>query len=134
MSVPAWFARGVFRLQEALVQRPTFATLREIERTQWLTPAQMRDYQTARLNVLLQTALSHSPWHAARIEAAGLGESVRAGEVRLDALARLPIMDKRDARENGEGLVWRGVPGGVFPYTTGGSSGEPLIFHFGRAR
>jgi phenylacetate-CoA ligase len=43
-------------------------------------------------------------------------------------------MDKRDARDNVEQLVWRGVPGGVFPYTTGGSSGEPLIFHFGRER
>lgn len=134
MSVPAWFARGVFRLQEALVRRPTFATLRELERTQWLTSAQMRDYQTARLNALLQIALAHSPWHAARIEAAGLGDSVRAGQMQLDALARLPLMDKRDARENAERLVWRGVPGGVFPYTTGGSSGEPLIFHFGRAR
>ena len=31
-------------------------------------------------------------------------------------------------------LVWREVPGGVFKYTTGGSSGEPLIFYFGRTR
>jgi phenylacetate-CoA ligase len=31
-------------------------------------------------------------------------------------------------------LVWRGVPGGAFRYNTGGSSGEPLIFHFGRTR
>jgi len=26
-------------------------------------------------------------------------------------------MNKRDARENIEQLVWRGVPGGVFKYT-----------------
>jgi hypothetical protein len=43
-------------------------------------------------------------------------------------------MNKRDARDHVEQLVWREAPGGVFRYTTGGSSGEPLIFYFGRAR
>ncbi len=52
----------------------------------------------------------------------------------LADLPRLPTMNKRDARDNVEQLVWRGVPGGVFQYTTGGSSGEPLIFYFGRTR
>ena len=134
MSVPAWFARNVFRLQEAAMHRPTFPMLEELERTQWLSRDDMLDYQTGHLNVLLQTALAHSPWHAARLHAAGLVETVRAGAVLPSDLSRLPTMDKRDARENVEQLVWRGVPGGVFPYTTGGSSGEPLIFHFGRAR
>jgi phenylacetate-CoA ligase len=134
MSVPAWFARSVFRAQEAAMHRPTFPMLAELERTQWLSREAMLDYQTGHLNVLLQTALAHSPWHAARLQAAGLVEAVRAGAVLPSDLARLPTMDKRDARDNVEQLVWRAVPGGVFPYTTGGSSGEPLIFHFGRAR
>ncbi len=134
MSVPAWFARSVFRLQEAAMHRPTFSVLEELERTQWLSRDDMLDYQTGHLNVLLQTALAHSPWHAARLHAAGLVETVRAGAVLPSDLSRLPTMDKRDARENAGQLVWRDVPGGVFPYTTGGSSGEPLIFHFGRAR
>jgi phenylacetate-CoA ligase len=54
--------------------------------------------------------------------------------VTLTDLTRLPTMNKRDARDNVEQLVWRAVPGGGFKYTTGGSSGEPLIFYFGRAR
>lgn len=134
MSVPAWFARNVFRLQEAAMHRSTFPMLEALERTQWLSRDDMLDYQTGHLNVLLQTALAHSPWHAARLHAAGLVEAVRAGAVLPTDLMRLPTMDKRDARDNVEQLVWRGVPGGVFPYTTGGSSGEPLIFYFGRAR
>jgi phenylacetate-CoA ligase len=52
----------------------------------------------------------------------------------LADLQCLPTMNKRDARDNAGRLVWRGVPGGAFKYTTGGSSGEPLIFHFGRER
>ncbi len=134
MSVPAWFARSVFRAQEAAMQRPTFALLEAFERTQWLSRDAMHDYQAGRLNVLLQRALAHSPWHASRLRAAGLDDAVRAGAVLPADLARLPTMDKRDARDNVEQLVWRDVPGGVFKYTTGGSSGEPLIFHFGRSR
>lgn len=134
MSVPAWFARGVFRAQETAMRRPTFALLAELERTQWLSRDAMAARQTRRLNGLLQGALAHSPWHAARIRAAGLEEAVVAGAMTLADLSRLPTMDKRDARDNAELLVWRDAPGGVFPYTTGGSSGEPLIFHFGRAR
>lgn len=134
MSVPAWLARGVFRAQETAMRRPTFTLLAELERTQWLSRDAMAAWQTRRLNGLLQAAFAHSPWHAARIRAAGLEEAVVAGAATLADLSGLPTMDKCDARDNAEQLVWRDAPGGVFPYTTGGSSGEPLIFHFGRAR
>jgi phenylacetate-CoA ligase len=116
------------------MRRPTFTLLAELERSQWLSRDAMLDYQTRRLNELLQTALAHSPWHAARLRLAGLEQAVMAGSVTPADLARLPTMNKRDARDNVEQLVWREVPGGVFKYTTGGSSGEPLIFYFGRVR
>lgn len=134
MSVPAWFARSVYRAQEAAMRRPTFALLATIERTQWLPREGIEAYQTQRLNQLLACALMHSPWHAERLGKAGLDDAVRAGAVTLAEFARLPTMDKRDARDNVEQLVWRAAPGGVFKYTTGGSSGEPLSFYFGRQR
>jgi phenylacetate-CoA ligase len=134
MSVPAWFARSVYRAQEAAMHRPTFAMLAELERTQWLSRDGIEAFQTQRLNQLLASALAHSPWHADRLRTAGLGEAAGAGGVTLGDLSRLPTMNKRDARDHVEQLVWREVPGGVFKYTTGGSSGEPLIFYFGRAR
>jgi phenylacetate-CoA ligase len=134
MSIPAWFARSVFRAQEAAMHRPTFAVLAELERTQWLSRDAIQIYQAERLNQLLHNALAHSPWHAERIRAAGLEPAVWGGTMTSAYLSRLPTMNKRDARDNVERLVWRGVPGGVFKYTTGGSSGEPLIFYFGRSR
>jgi hypothetical protein len=60
MSIPAWFARSVFRAQEAAMHRPTFAVLAELERTQWLSRDAIQIYQTERLNQLLQTH-----WHTA---------------------------------------------------------------------
>jgi phenylacetate-CoA ligase len=134
MSMPAWFARSVYRAQEAAMHRPTFAMLAELERTQWLSRDGIEVCQTQRLNQLLASALAHSPWHADRLRAASLNDAVGAGRVTLVDLNRLPTMNKRDARDNVEQLVWREAPGGVFPYTTGGSSGEPLIFYFGRTR
>lgn len=134
MSIPAWFARGVFRMQEAAMHRPTFAMLAELERTQWLSRDGVEALQARRLNRLLAAALAHSPWHAGRLREAGLEAKIRAGSVALDDLACLPTMSKRDARENVDAMVWQGVPGGTFKYTTGGSSGEPLIFYFGRTR
>jgi phenylacetate-CoA ligase len=129
-----WLSRTIYRLQEAAMHRPTFAMLAELERTQWLSRDGIETYQAHRLNQLLASALAHSPWHADRLRVAGLDDAVKAGAVTLADLARLPTMNKRDARDNVEQLVWREVPGGVFQYTTGGSSGEPLIFYFGRAR
>lgn len=134
MRTPGWLARSVYRAQEAALRRPTFAMLDALERTQWLTRAEVEHYQTLRLNALLLTAFEHSPWHAERIRAAGLERVVRDGGVTLADLARLPAMDKRDARENMERIAWPGVPGGAFKYNTGGSSGQPLIFYYGRMR
>lgn len=116
------------------MRRPTFALLAELEQSQWLSSDAMQAYQTHGLNRLLQKALAHSPWHAQRLHATGLADAIQAGEVTLADLMRLPTMDKRDARAHVEQLVWRDVPGGVFSYTTGGSSGEPLIFYYGRMR
>ncbi|MBS1218639.1 MAG: putative capK protein [Proteobacteria bacterium] len=134
MSIPAWFALSIYRAQEAAMHRPTFAMLAEIERTQWLSREGIEAYQKQRLNQLLASALAHSPWHAGRLRAVGLDDAAGAGTVTVEDLSRLPTMNKRDARDNVEQLVWREAPGGVFKYTTGGSSGKPLIFYFGRAR
>lgn len=127
-------SRMIYRTQEALLGRPTFALFRELERTQYLTRAEIEMLQTSRLNVLLAVALEHSPWHAERIRVAGLESAVKSGKIALGHLPALAMMDKRDARMNVEAIVWRAVPGGVYRYNTGGSSGEPLIFYFGRSR
>ncbi len=52
----------------------------------------------------------------------------------LQDLQRLPPMTKTDAKNHGGNMAWDNVPGGAFPYTTGGSSGAPLSFYFGRWR
>lgn len=132
MKIPAALARNViYPLQERACKRPTFAYLAELEKSQWLSRAEVEALQLEKLRRLLQVAHAHCSWHRQRMDAAGLSPENLSS---LADLARLPRMDKQDAATNRENLVWTGVPGGTFQYNTGGSSGQPLIFHFGRAR
>jgi phenylacetate-CoA ligase len=116
------------------MRRPTIAYLESLERSQWLSREALERLQMEKLTKLLQTAATHSPWHAERIEAAGLDISQSCAPVTVDELRKLPVMTKQDARNNVDRIRWPTVPGGAFRYNTGGSSGEPLIFYFGRWR
>jgi len=121
----------VYPLHERLLKRPTFAYLAELERSQWLSPAGMAQLQEKKLAELLNSAYAHCPWHQTRIAEAGIDPG---GLVSREQLCQLPTMDKQDALAHGDQMVWQGVPGGAFKYNTGGSSGEPLIFYYGRRR
>lgn len=133
MSLPARLVSdALFPLHERLMGRPTFTYLDELERSQWLPRDEIESLQARKLGSLLRTAHAHSPWFAQRIDEAGLDPHGR--EMALVDLLKLPTMDKADARAHRDEIVWRDAPGGVFPYNTGGSSGVPLSFYFGRAR
>lgn len=122
---------SIYRLQEQLLRRPTFAYLRELEHSQWLSRQEIEQLQLQKLQRLLGVAVQHCPWHAARIETAGLNLS---RPLALADFQKLPTMDKAEAAANRDQLVWRDAPGGAFRYNTGGSSGKPLIFYYGRQR
>ena len=132
MQLPPRLAgRVLYPWQERFFGRPTFDYLQAIERSQRLGRRDIEALQLDKLNRLLSIAHQHSPWHRRRMDAAGLRPN---GLGSLAELRKLPLMTKPDASANGDEIVWRGVPGGAFKYNTGGSSGQPLIFHFGRWR
>ena len=121
----------VYPLHERLMKRPTFPYLEELERSQWLSRSGMKKLQAEKLANLLKSAYENCSWHQERMLTAGIDPE---GPVSLEDLRRLPTMDKQDAIAHGENMVWHGVPGGAHKYNTGGSSGQPLIFYYGRRR
>jgi phenylacetate-CoA ligase len=129
--LPFIVKHALYPLHEAALRRPTFRQVDELERSQWLSRAEIEHLQLRRLGALLRAAAAHSPWHAARLRAAGIDPRA---DPTWESFRRLPPMTRADARENRDRIAWLGVPGGASLYNTGGSSGEPLSFYFGRAR
>lgn len=123
----------IFPLHEKLLKRPTLDYVKSLTSSQWLTREEIIELQQKKLKDLLDIAVYYCPWHAERIHNVGLDLQDNS-EVCLSELRKLPTMCKQDIQLHGEEMLWRGIPGGIFKYTTGGSSGNPLSFYFGKLR
>jgi phenylacetate-CoA ligase len=123
----------IFPLHEKLLNRPTIPYLNDLEASQWLSRADIELLQRKKLRELFSLAVEHCPWHRERILAANLDLSEN-NLLTLKDLTKIPTMNKLDAQLHGADMTWPGVPGGAYQYTTGGSSGSPLKFYFGRLR
>jgi len=128
--IPVISRQLIYPLQEKLVNRPTFSYLENLEKTQWYSRTEIEALQLKKLTTLLKSAKEHSPWHAKRIESS----VINFKNITFDEFKKLPTMSRTDAQQHGNEMAWHGVPGGSFRYTTGGSSGKPLIFNYGRSR
>ncbi|SHE23218.1 phenylacetate--CoA ligase family protein [methanotrophic endosymbiont of Bathymodiolus puteoserpentis (Logatchev)] len=122
-----------FPLHEKLLKRPTISYADELEKSQWLTRDEIELIQRKKLKQLLNLATTHCPWHEQRIIEANLDLSAH-NLLTLEDLTKIPTMSKQDAQIHGDTMTWLGAPGGAYKYTTGGSSGTPLNFHFGKWR
>ena len=129
--LPAIARHIVFPIHERILRRRTVLYSRQLEASQWFSPDELVEFQCQKLRDLLCHAEQRTTYYRRQIRDADI-------DVRHDdpwqMLARLPLLSKNDIRRNADELLWRGAPGGVFPYATGGSSGEPLHFHVDRRR
>lgn len=129
-----WLVRNIlYPAHERLVGRPSLRYWRELERSQWLSADELRAVRQAKLRALLAHAWQSCPAHRERLREAGFCLESLA-HFTLEDLPRLPLLDKDTIRGELQGLVAWNLPGGVFRYTTGGSTGAPLIFYFDRRR
>ena len=128
--IPFISRRLIYPLQEKLVQRPTFSYLANLDQTQWFSREDIETIQLQKMKALLSKAKKNSPWHANRIRTS----SINFENFTLDEFTKLPVMTRTDIQKHGNEMTWHNVPGGCFRYTTGGSSGQPLIFNYGRSR
>lgn len=118
-------------IHERLLGRRTFAYLRELEWSQWLSPADLREVQRSKLRSLLRHARQHTRFYEERF--AGLDFDAKDDDP-LAELSRLPLLSKDEIRHSKDAMIWHDAPGGIFEYHTGGSTGDPLTFHLDRRR
>ncbi|MBI5838092.1 MAG: phenylacetate--CoA ligase family protein [Candidatus Eisenbacteria bacterium] len=105
--------------------RPVYRILRELERTQYLPPAEIRARQEEKLHALIAWAGERCPFHAGRFRAAGLDPA----SFSMDDFRRLPPLTKADVRAHGADLLARGFPEAKrLASKTGGSTSVPLQF------
>jgi len=113
--------------ESGLRRRRTFGYLHGLERTQWLSRAELEELQLAALRRLLEHTLAHCPYYRERWHELGL--SPRSLQTAAD-FGRWPVIDRATVQQNRVAMQAR-VPGlRLLTKTTGGSSGVPLRFDF----
>jgi len=131
MSLYTKIVSGVlFPLHERLKGHSTVEALRSMERSQWLSPQELQQLQVRRLRDFLTRIGRDVPYYRE------LFKSIDFDPVRLSSLKdlqRLPLTGKADIRKNMDGLRAEHA-GTLEKFSTGGSSGEPLIFYRGKER
>lgn len=121
---------ALFPLHERLKGHSSVEVLRAMERSQWLPAAELEQLQVGRLRDFLVSIGRHVPYYRALFSDLDFDP---AGISSVRDLQRLPLTGKPDIRSNMEGLQAENA-GPLERFTTGGSSGEPLIFYRGKER
>lgn len=128
---PLLVRKIIYPLHEKVFGRRTFSYLAELEKQQWLSPAQLDELRFRKLRDLLLHAQANIPFYAERFSAAGF-DPARMQD--LNDFKKIPPLSKAEIKRNLDKMTWAACPGGLYRYNTGGSSGEPLIFYFDRRR
>jgi phenylacetate-CoA ligase len=123
-------ARCVFQLQEKIKGHRSASLRRALETSQWLSPIALHQLQLTRLRGLLLHAQRHVPHYRELFSRIGFDAAQLSD---LADLRQLPLLLKADigaARERFRSEM-------ASPLTrmsTGGSSGEPLVFYLAKER
>jgi phenylacetate-CoA ligase len=131
MSVHRWLVWNVlFPLQEWAKRHPTLRILKEMEAADRLSVAELERLRADRLEQFVQYTYSHVPYVRGMMDQAGVQPSTIRGAADL---VRLPLMRKENVRQHRESLRSR-LAGKLTPFSTGGSTGAPLLFDLPQER
>ena len=120
----------LFPLHERLKGHDSVAMRERLEKSQWLSAAEIAQEQTTRLRAFLVEIGARVPYYRELFGRL----SFDPRQVRSPAdLRRLPLLTKADIRTHAEAMKAEGH-GPLTRYNTGGSSGQPLVFYIGRGR
>ena len=120
----------LFPLHEHLKKHCTVAVRKHMEASQWWPAERLAALRLERLRALLADAGAHVPYYRALFRERGFDPQAVAS---LADLQRLPLLTKPIIRAHTEALKREGAQG-LQRFNTGGSSGEPLVFHIGSER
>ena len=119
-------ARTMFRVQERLLGRRSFAFLAELRQTETCPPEQRRQLRLRRLREVLAAAYEHTAYWREVMDDCG----IRPADVRdFDDLRRFPLLVKSTLRDRREEMVWKDEGPRLQLVRTSGSTNEALQFY-----
>jgi len=123
-------ANVVFPLHEKLKKHSSVAVAQDMERSQWLSAKDMEALQVKNLRAFLVRIGEEVPYYRDLFKQLEFDPSAVTS---IADLQRLPLTTKADIRGNTEALKADSAKS-LEKFSTGGSSGEPLIFYRGKDR
>lgn len=98
-----------------------------LQKTQWWPLEQLQVLQDTKLRTLVNHAYENIPYYRRIFTERGL----TVGDIQtVDDLSKLPILTKKDIRHNYDGMLAKDLKKyKPIPESTGGSTGDPLIFY-----
>lgn len=100
--------------------------LRELKKTQWLSPAELEQWQLKRIQHMVTYAYDNVPFYRERYGR----EDIHPGDIKsLKDFRALPFLTRQDINNNLEKLVAPRRRNNAFIETTSGSVGEPTRFY-----
>jgi phenylacetate-CoA ligase len=121
----ATLRRNIFEpIQIGIANSNRLSYWKLLEKTQWLTKKQLEDIQWFRLQDLWSFLWQHNEYYRARFRNAGLDPGSLSTP---EDIKRLPILCKKDIRENTKDLISHGFEiNSLLHFKTGGSTGKAL--------
>ncbi|GAB5450537.1 MAG: phenylacetate--CoA ligase family protein [Halioglobus sp.] len=120
----------IFPLHELAKGHSSVRAMRSMERSQWLAPSQLAELQLENLRRFLVRVGSDVPYYRELMQRLSFDP---AAVQSLQDLQQLPLTGKAEIRANTEAFKADNA-GPLERFTTGGSSGEPLVFFRGKER
>ena len=121
--LPIVVNRLIFPLHEWIKGKPTLARLRELDRSQWLSPAALRETQFRAVRAHLEFAYREVPYYTRLLDEHGLPP---ARIQSFEDFARIPYLTRDLLRRHLADLQPRRKLRGVQRMSTGGSTGSPV--------
>ncbi|MBK1691682.1 phenylacetate--CoA ligase family protein [Ectothiorhodospira mobilis] len=118
-------------LHERLRGRSTLLQWRRLYAADRLDPGTWEARRLEKLRALLVHCLREVPHYREQLYAAGL---VRPEAATLEDLARLPVLERDTLRTQADRLIAPAWRDRLIRYSTGGSTGQPLVFYTDKHR
>lgn len=96
----------------------------ELEHTQWMSAAALRDYQESRVRATLQNAAAKVPFYQKRFVQDGVKIDTHAG---IEMLQKVSRLTKRDVLAAGKAMLARGSRGLRIKGATSGTTGLSMV-------